>query len=82
MIYHLLHDTSAMQLQRFIQLSIFTEFYVLSDIVIDITSKMKKKWWNSRDRDHDCTHTSESEKRKLKQAENEMLKKHTKITNF
>ena len=36
MIPHLLHNSSAMQLQRFSQFSIFTEFYVLVNIVIDI----------------------------------------------
>ena len=42
MIHHVLHDTSAMQLQKFSQFSIITEFYVLADIVIDIISKWKK----------------------------------------
>ena len=36
----------------------------------------------SRDRDQGRTHKPGSEKRKLKQAENEMLKKQTKITTF
>ena len=71
-----------MQLRRFSQFSIFTEFYVLADIVIDIISKVKKSGGTSRDRDQGCTYKSWSEKRKLKQAENEMLKKHTKITTF
>ena len=61
MIHHLLHDTSAMQLQRFSQFSIFTKFYVLPDIVIDTISKMRKSGGTSRDRDQGLTHKSESE---------------------
>ena len=79
---HLLHDTSAMQLQRFSQFSIFTEFYVLADFVIDIISKMKKSGGTSRDSDQGRTYKSGSEKRKLKPAGDEMLKKHTKITTL
>ena len=43
---------------------------------------MKKSGGTSRNRDQDRTYKSGSEKRKLKQAENEMLKKHTKIMKF
>ena len=41
---------------------------------------MKKSGGTSHDRDQCPTYKSGSEKRKLKQTENEMLKKHTKIT--
>ena len=82
MIHHLLHDSSARQLQRVSQFSIFTEFYVLVDIVIDIISKIKKSGGTSCDRDQGCRYKSGIEKRKLKQVENEILKKHTKITTF
>ena len=81
MIHHLLHDTSVMQLQRFSQFSTFTKFhFVLTDIVIDIISKMKKYGWTNRDRDQGRTYKSGNEKRNLKQAEDEVLKKHSKIT--
>ena len=43
---------------------------------------MKKSGGTSRERDQGRTYKSGSEKRKLKQAEKEMLKKHTKITTF
>ena len=55
---------------------------MLADIVVDVISKIRKSGGTSRDRDQGSTHKSGSEKRKLKQAENEMLKKHTKITFF
>ena len=80
MFHHLLHDSSAMQLQRFIQFRIFTEFYVLVNIAIYIISK--KVVGTSRDRDQGRTYKPGSRKRKLTQADNEMLKKHTKITTF
>ena len=60
MIHHLLHHFSA------VQLNIFTEFYVLVDTVIDITSKMKKSDETSRGRDQGRTYKSGSEKKKLK----------------
>ena len=50
--------SSVMQLRRFSQFSIFTEFYVLADIVIDIISKVKKSGGTSRDRDQGCTYKS------------------------
>ena len=62
--------------------SVSTEFYVLVGIVIEIISKMKKRGPASRDRDQDRTYKSGSEKRKPKQAENEMFKKHTKSKRF
>ncbi len=43
---------------------------------------MKKGGGPSRDRDQGRSYKSGSEKQKLKQAENEMLKKHPKITAF
>ena len=43
---------------------------------------MNKGGGPCRDRDQGRTYKSGSEKRKLKQAENEMLKKHPKITSF
>ena len=55
---------------------------MLVGIVIDIISKMKKRGPASRDRDQDRTYKSGSEKRKPKQAENEMFKKHTKSKRF
>ena len=82
MFHHLQHDASAMLLQRFSQFSTFTEFYVLADIVIGIISKTKKIGGTSRDIDQSRTYKSGSEKRKLKQAGNGMMKKHTKITTF
>ena len=48
--------------------------------MVDVISKIRKSGGTSRDRDQGSTHKSGSEKRKLKQAENEMLKKHTKTT--
>ena len=42
----------------------------------------EKKGVTSLDRDLSCTDNGGNEKRKLKQAENEMLKKLTKITAF
>ena len=86
MIYHLQHhlqyDTSVMKLQKFNQFITFTKFYVLADIVIDIISKMKESGGRSRDRDQGRTCKFGKEKRKLKQGENEMLQKDTKITTF
>ena len=55
--------------------------YLLS-FVIDIISKMKKRGQTSRDRDQDRTYKSGSEKRKPKQAENEIFKKYTKLKRF
>ena len=44
--------------------NIFTEFYVLVDIVIAIILRMKKSGGTSRDRDQGHTYKSESEKEK------------------
>ena len=43
---------------------------------------MKKRGQTSRDRDQDRTYKSGSEKRKPKQAENEIFKKYTKLKRF
>ena len=48
--------------------------------MIDTISKIKKSGGTSRDRDQGRRYKSGIEKRKLKQVENEILKKHTKIT--